>query len=79
MTYTFDQIERALDAGELMMKCPCGDYVRARRRDHTAKTQSGRIIPVFMENQVEASIGRRDELAGFQGFKIEPASQSAAA
>lgn len=53
---TFEQIERALDAGKLEMVRPWGDWVKVRRRGRTVKAGGYVRTEVFMENQVEACV-----------------------
>ncbi len=67
---TFQQIEAALDTGELLMLRPHGDYVYARRRGKTFCTVAGLCIPVWMEAEVQCTIASHDLKAGFKGFRI---------
>lgn len=70
---TFEEIERALDAGKLEMMRPWGDWVPVRRRGSSAKQSATyTIIPVFMENEVEASITSDGAKLGFPDVRIAP-------
>lgn len=67
---TFEAIEAALDAGKLEMIRPWGDWVKVRRRAPTANANGGRIIHVWMENQVEASVSTESAKVGFPDVRI---------
>ncbi len=67
---TFDEIERAIDAGKAQMVRPWGDWVHIRRRARTVKAGSHRVIPVYMENEVEANISTDPARIGFPDVRI---------
>lgn len=76
---TFDEAERALDAGKLEMQRPWGDYVPVRRRYRTTLSgisgRSGtrwRMIEVWMEAEVVASISEAWDGIDQPGLRIVP-------
>lgn len=68
---TFEQIEAELDAGHLEMVRPWGDWVPVRRRAATINGGGNyRIIPVYMEGFVEASITNASAQLGYPDVRI---------
>lgn len=67
---TFEQIEKALDAGKLEMMRPWGDYVRVRRREVTRVSGPYKRIEIFMENQVMACISTTAAKFNWNGYRV---------
>ncbi len=62
------EVLKAVKEGRLWMERPWGDWVRCRIRK-PGRAYDGRVT-VFMENDVEATIGRWEQLTGYQGTAI---------
>lgn len=55
---SFAEIESALAAGRVQMLCPHGDWVTVRRRGANYGPAGGKLIPVYMEREVEGMISQ---------------------
>ena len=70
---TFAAIQTALALGKVEMKTPWGTWVPVRRRSTNVKPGTGyEYIPVWMENDVEASISMTSAAFGYPDVRIVP-------